>query len=200
MLSMIDRYWREHLYEMDYLQEGINLRAMGQKDPLTEWQREGFDMFEAMMGLIQDDFVRYVFHLEVATEPAPQQQPRNLTYLAPEDPVTGAASMRGGGHRRGRRPAGRGARDAVPAPARVGTPVRRRRSGPGPDPRAPARWPRPSPSSSGRSRSTRCRAATTRASAAAARSTSSATAGRASGTAEGACATSPRTWPSCADG
>jgi preprotein translocase subunit SecA len=94
MLSMIDRYWREHLYEMDYLQEGINLRAMGQKDPLTEWQREGFDMFEAMMGLIQDDFVRYVFHLEVTTEPAPQQQPRNLTYQAPEDPVTGAASMR----------------------------------------------------------------------------------------------------------
>jgi preprotein translocase subunit SecA len=94
MLSMIDRYWREHLYEMDYLQEGINLRAMGQKDPLTEWQREGFDMFEAMMGLIQDDFVRYVFHLEVATEPVQQAQPRNLTYLAPEDPVTGAASMR----------------------------------------------------------------------------------------------------------
>ena len=38
--------WREHLYEMDYLQEGIDLRAMGQRDPLTEWQREGFDMFE----------------------------------------------------------------------------------------------------------------------------------------------------------
>ncbi|MGZ6885162.1 MAG: preprotein translocase subunit SecA, partial [Acidimicrobiia bacterium] len=48
MLSMIDQHWREHLYEMDYLREGINLRAMGQKDPLAEWQREGFDMFEAM--------------------------------------------------------------------------------------------------------------------------------------------------------
>ena len=60
MLSVIDQKWREHLYEMDYLQEGINLRAMGQKDPLVEWQREGFDMFEAMMGAVEDDFVRYV--------------------------------------------------------------------------------------------------------------------------------------------
>ena len=49
MLRIIDQQWREHLYEMDYLREGINLRAMGQKDPLAEWQREGFDMFEAMM-------------------------------------------------------------------------------------------------------------------------------------------------------
>ena len=65
MLSMIDQHWREHLYEMDYLREGINLRAMGQKDPLAEWQREGFDMFEAMMGQIQDDFVAYVSHLQV---------------------------------------------------------------------------------------------------------------------------------------
>ena len=67
MLSMIDQHWREHLYEMDYLREGINLRAMGQKDPLAEWQREGFDMFEAMMGLIQDNFVQYVSHVQVAT-------------------------------------------------------------------------------------------------------------------------------------
>ena len=45
MLRVIDQHWREHLYEMDYLQEGIHLRAMGQKDPLVEWQREGFEMF-----------------------------------------------------------------------------------------------------------------------------------------------------------
>ena len=55
MLSVIDQHWREHLYEMDYLQEGINLRAMGQRDPLSEWQCEGFDMFEAMMAGIEDD-------------------------------------------------------------------------------------------------------------------------------------------------
>ena len=73
MLSMIDQHWREHLYEMDYLREGINLRAMGQKDPLAEWQREGFDMFEAMMGQIQDNFVAYVSHLQVAAvEEAPR--------------------------------------------------------------------------------------------------------------------------------
>ena len=72
MLSVIDQHWREHLYEMDYLQEGINLRAMGQQDPLAEWQREGFDMFEAMMGQIEDDFVQYVFHLQVVVDDEPQ--------------------------------------------------------------------------------------------------------------------------------
>ena len=71
MLSVIDQHWREHLYEMDYLREGINLRAMGQQDPLAEWQREGFDMFEAMMESIKDDFVRYIFRLEVVADDAP---------------------------------------------------------------------------------------------------------------------------------
>jgi len=95
MLSVIDQKWREHLYEMDYLQEGINLRAMGQKDPLVEWQREGFDMFEAMMGAVEDDFVRYVFHLQVVKEeePAPQR-PRRLQYSAPEGPVQGSEALR----------------------------------------------------------------------------------------------------------
>jgi preprotein translocase subunit SecA len=95
MLSVIDQKWREHLYEMDYLQEGINLRAMGQKDPLVEWQREGFDMFEAMMGAVEDDFVRYVFHLQVVKEqePAPQR-PRRLQYSAAEDPVGGSEALR----------------------------------------------------------------------------------------------------------
>ena len=95
MLSMIDQHWREHLYEMDYLREGINLRAMGQKDPLAEWQREGFDMFEAMMGQIQDTFVAYVSHLQVAVEEAPQQPTtKALQYSAPDESVTGAAAMR----------------------------------------------------------------------------------------------------------
>ncbi len=95
MLSMIDQHWREHLYEMDYLREGINLRAMGQKDPLAEWQREGFDMFEAMMGQIQDTFVAYVSHLQVAVEDAPRQPAtKALQYSAPDESVTGAAAMR----------------------------------------------------------------------------------------------------------
>ena len=69
MLRIIDQRWREHLEEMDYLKEGINLRAMGQKDPLTEWQREGFEMFGAMMKGIAQDFVRYVMHVQVKTQP-----------------------------------------------------------------------------------------------------------------------------------
>lgn len=94
MLSVIDQRWREHLYEMDYLREGINLRAMGQQDPLAEWQREGYDMFEAMMAEIEDDFVRYVTHLQVVTEDAPQPLAGNLQYSAPEDPVQGAQGLR----------------------------------------------------------------------------------------------------------
>jgi preprotein translocase subunit SecA len=94
MLSVIDQHWREHLYEMDYLQEGINLRAMGQKDPLSEWQREGFDMFEAMMGSVEDDFVRYVFHLQVVHEEEPATQVTNVQYQAADEPVSGAGSIR----------------------------------------------------------------------------------------------------------
>ena len=76
MLQIIDQRWREHLEEMDYLQEGINLRAVGQKDPLVEWQREGFEMFGAMMKGIAQDFVRYVMHVQVVrqVEPAPALQ------------------------------------------------------------------------------------------------------------------------------
>jgi len=96
MLSMIDQHWREHLYEMDYLREGINLRAMGQKDPLAEWQREGFDMFEAMMGQIQDQFVAYVSHLQVAqVEEAPAAPATSrMQYSAADDPVQGAGALR----------------------------------------------------------------------------------------------------------
>jgi preprotein translocase subunit SecA len=92
MLSVIDQHWREHLYEMDYLREGINLRAMGQRDPLAEWQREGFDMFEAMMEGIKDDFVRYIFRLEVVADDAPRAV-RNLRYSAAEDPVQGSSGF-----------------------------------------------------------------------------------------------------------
>ena len=78
MLRIIDQRWREHLEEMDYLQEGINLRAMGQKDPLTEWQREGFEMFGALMKGIAQDFVKYVMHVQVVKNEAPTMQVQNL--------------------------------------------------------------------------------------------------------------------------
>jgi preprotein translocase subunit SecA len=79
---------------MDYLQEGINLRAMGQKDPLVEWQREGFDMFTQMTEAIADDFVRYVMHLDVVVQPAARPAVHNVQYSAPSDPVQGSSAIR----------------------------------------------------------------------------------------------------------
>ncbi|WTW95135.1 preprotein translocase subunit SecA [Streptomycetaceae bacterium NBC_01309] len=72
VLSVLDRRWREHLYEMDYLQEGIGLRAMAQRDPLVEYQREGFDMFNAMMEGIKEESVGYLFNVEVQIEQVPE--------------------------------------------------------------------------------------------------------------------------------
>jgi preprotein translocase subunit SecA len=92
MLQIIDQRWREHLYEMDYLQEGINLRAMGQKDPLVEWQREGFDMFGQMMQGISVDFVRYIMHVQVVNQ-AEEPEVQNVQYSAPDSSVaTGVAA------------------------------------------------------------------------------------------------------------
>ena len=71
VLSVLDRKWREHLYEMDYLQEGIGLRAMAQRDPLVEYQREGFELFAAMMDGIKEESVGYLFHVEVQVEAEP---------------------------------------------------------------------------------------------------------------------------------
>ena len=154
MLSVIDQHWREHLYEMDYLQEGINLRAMGQQDPLSEWQREGFDMFEAMMGQIEDDFVRYVFHLQVVVDEEPRHEIRNVSYSAPERSRCRVECDRGGDDRRARPRDADGVRRA-PRSADAGADRAGR--------------------SSSRCASRRPRAATSRASAGAARSTSSVT-------------------------
>ncbi|MCM3515834.1 preprotein translocase subunit SecA [Nocardioides sp. P86] len=71
LLSVLDRKWREHLYEMDYLREGIYLRAYSQRDPLVEYQREGFDMFAAMMDGIKEEAVGFLFNLEVTVEDEP---------------------------------------------------------------------------------------------------------------------------------
>jgi len=75
VLSVLDRKWREHLYEMDYLQEGISLRAMAQRDPLVEYQREGYQLFQAMTEAIKEESVGYLFNLEVQVqEPASAQE------------------------------------------------------------------------------------------------------------------------------
>ncbi len=99
VLSVIDRKWRDHLYEMDYLKEGIGLRAMAQRDPLVEYQREGYVMFSSMMGQIKEEVAGFLFNLEVqvdssAVEPSVNQQ--QLTFSAPgesgETEVSGAGT------------------------------------------------------------------------------------------------------------
>lgn len=88
VLSVVDRKWREHLYEMDYLKEGIGLRAMAQRDPLVEYQREGYVMFQQMTGAIREEAIMYMFNLEVQVAPAPEPEPEELTYSAPSEEGT----------------------------------------------------------------------------------------------------------------
>ena len=85
MLRIIDQRWREHLEEMDYLQEGINLRAVGQKDPLIEWQREGFEMFGSLMKGIAQDFVKYVMHVQVVNNSSATAALSNIQQTSDEN-------------------------------------------------------------------------------------------------------------------
>jgi preprotein translocase subunit SecA len=96
VLSVIDRKWRDHLYEMDYLKEGIGLRAMAQRDPLVEYQREGFVMFQQMMGSIREEVITYLFNVEVTVNQSPVDQIRpqaNLSYSAPGAPKEDAEAV-----------------------------------------------------------------------------------------------------------
>jgi len=117
VLSVLDRKWREHLYEMDYLREGIALRGYGQRDPLIEYQREGYDMFTAMMEGIKEESVTSLFNLQVQWQEDP----------VVEDATPGAA--RGGlviGPPDGAAAPGLGAGATAPAPGAGGpvTPAR----------------------------------------------------------------------------
>ncbi len=100
VLQVLDRRWRDHLYEMDYLKDGIGLRAMAQRDPLIEYQREGFQMFQSMMGQIKEESVGYLYNLEVEVRQpeggevtqveakglaAPTQDVQKLEYSAPSE-------------------------------------------------------------------------------------------------------------------
>src|SRR5664280_2946722 len=94
MLQIIDQRWQDHLADMDYLKEGINLRAMGNQDPLVAWQREGFAMFGKLMDGISDDYLRYVFHVQVLTEEnASEPDLAQASYVAADDPVQGDAGI-----------------------------------------------------------------------------------------------------------
>ena len=84
VLSVIDNKWREHLAEMDYLRAGIGLRAMGQKDPLVEYQREGYDMFSDLVVAVKHDTIRYLSHVQVVQQPQkPQVAPQSVTTNTP---------------------------------------------------------------------------------------------------------------------
>ena len=117
LLSVLDRKWREHLYEMDYLQEGIGLRAMAQRDPLVEYQKEGYDLFAAMMDAIKEELVGYLFNVEVNVEEdsggveakglSPAVKPQSeLRYSAADE--DGAAVATGGTSRNAPCPCGSG--------------------------------------------------------------------------------------------
>jgi preprotein translocase subunit SecA len=115
LLQVLDRKWREHLYEMDYLQEGIGLRAMAQRDPLVEYQREGYDLFAAMMDSIAEEMIGFLFHVEVNVQndeveakglaPAPKQE-QQLRYTAAD--IDGSAVESGGTSRNAPCPCGSG--------------------------------------------------------------------------------------------
>ena len=94
VLSVLDRKWREHLYEMDYLQEGIGLRAMAQRDPLVEYQREGFLLFEAMNEAIKEESIGYLFNVEVEVNPNDVQ---DTVEAAPIDGFEAAKAVRAKG-------------------------------------------------------------------------------------------------------
>ena len=85
MLRILDQRWRQHLYEMDYLREGIHLRGIGQKDPVSEWQREGFDMFSAMLESTHRDFVKYAMHAEVVVRDQKPADTSAVSYSSSEN-------------------------------------------------------------------------------------------------------------------
>jgi preprotein translocase subunit SecA len=89
VLSVLDRKWREHLYEMDYMQEGIGLRAMAQRDPLVEYKREGFEMFSAMLDGIKEESVGYLFNVDVQVDPQQVSDPSEagVTVIANNEPT-----------------------------------------------------------------------------------------------------------------
>ena len=100
LLNVIDRKWREHLYEMDYLKEGIGLRAMAQRDPVVEYQREGYDMFVGMLDGLKEESVGFLFNVTVEAAPAPQEpkwRPSPRPRVWPSSAAAAAAKAGDGG-------------------------------------------------------------------------------------------------------
>jgi preprotein translocase subunit SecA len=101
MLSVLDAQWKDHLRDMDHLKEGIGLRGYGQHDPLVEYKRESFDMFEAMMRRSQEDTVRYLYLMQILERPSEGGPPRPGSGTGPE---AGVPVPNMGGDGNGRKP------------------------------------------------------------------------------------------------
>ncbi|MGO9964708.1 MAG: preprotein translocase subunit SecA [Acidimicrobiales bacterium] len=93
LIQIMDQRWREHLVEMDYLNEGIHLRGIAQTDPLVAWQREGFEMFGKLMDSIDDDYLRYVMHVQVLAAPAEDPDYAQAAFVAADDPAAGLGEL-----------------------------------------------------------------------------------------------------------
>ena len=89
MLQIIDQRWRQHLSEMDHLREGIHLRGIAQTDPLVAWQREGYELFGKLMDAIDDDYIRYVMHVQVLVEEETAPDYTQASFEAANDPAGG---------------------------------------------------------------------------------------------------------------
>jgi len=130
-ISILDNKWREHLYEMDYLREGIGLRGYGQRDPEIEYKREGYDMFQTMMAATKEEFVRYMFHVQVVEETPEQAAPVTATHQdaptmvdAPIDaPAPSGNGANGSAAKPKPAPAGTKTSNGSPAPAKVSASV-----------------------------------------------------------------------------
>ncbi|WP_062386513.1 preprotein translocase subunit SecA [Demequina iriomotensis] len=124
LLQVMDFKWREHLYEMDYLKEGIGLRAMGQRDPLIEYQREGFQLFEAMSDAIKEQVVSILYRVEKREQQAPVTA-ESAAATAQAAAVAPATPLPGGGAATAPGPAGQ-RMVATPASGTMGSPVQAR--------------------------------------------------------------------------
>jgi len=129
VLSVLDRKWREHLYEMDYLREGISLRGYGQRDPLVEYQREGYDMFSAMMEGIKEESVGNLFNLQVQRQDSPiVEEAAQRNGEAPGGPFLGVVADGAGPGAAGVVPAAGGGQADGGQPAQPSRPGRHSRS------------------------------------------------------------------------
>jgi preprotein translocase subunit SecA len=115
LIQISDQRWREHLVEMDYLNEGIHLRGIAQTDPLVAWQREGFEMFGKLIDSIDDDYLRYVMHVQVIEEPVEGPDYAQAAFVAADDPVSDLGGL-------AQVPAGAAVDDAAAPPTAASAP------------------------------------------------------------------------------